>query len=39
MVTPDRPVRIQVEGLPRFVTVRAGTFFFLPGFRALRALL
>jgi hypothetical protein len=29
-------VRRRVSGLPRFVTVRGGAYFFLPGLRALR---
>ncbi|MDQ4132277.1 MAG: peroxidase [Actinomycetota bacterium] len=33
---PDRPVRRRFTGLPRFVTVRGGAYFFLPGLRALR---
>jgi Dyp-type peroxidase family len=33
---PDRPVRRRVTGLPPFVTVRGGAYFFLPGRRALR---
>ncbi len=33
---PDRPVRTRVTGLPRFVTVRGGAYFFLPGLRAVR---
>jgi Dyp-type peroxidase family len=32
------PVRRRVLGLPRFVTVRGGAYFFLPGLRALRYL-
>ena len=31
----DGPPR-RIEGLPRFVTVRGGAYFFLPGIRALR---
>jgi hypothetical protein len=31
----DGPPR-RLEGLPRFVTVRGGAYFFLPGIRALR---
>jgi Dyp-type peroxidase family len=33
-----RPVRQRVTGLPNFVTVRGGAYFFLPGRRALRYL-
>jgi Dyp-type peroxidase family len=32
------PVRRRVLGLPRFVSVRGGAYFFLPGMRALRYL-
>jgi deferrochelatase/peroxidase EfeB len=31
-------VRQQIQGLPRFTTVRGGAYFFLPGVRALRYL-
>jgi deferrochelatase/peroxidase EfeB len=34
----DRPVRRRVAGIPSFVTVRGGGYFFLPGRRALRHL-
>jgi Dyp-type peroxidase family len=34
---PDGPTR-RLEGLPRFVTVLGGAYFFLPGIRALRYL-
>jgi Dyp-type peroxidase family len=33
-----RPVRQRVTGLPRFVQVRGGAYFFTPGLRALRYL-
>src|SRR5205085_10112083 len=33
-----RPVRTRIADLPRFVHVRGGAYFFLPGFRALRSL-
>ena len=33
-----RPFRQRVTGLPAFVTVRGGAYFFLPGLRALRFL-
>jgi Dyp-type peroxidase family len=33
-----RPLRQRVTGLPAFVTVRGGAYFFLPGLRALRFL-
>lgn len=35
---PALPVRERYTGLPRFVTVRGGAYFFLPGIRALRYL-
>lgn len=35
---PERPVRERFGGLPTFVTVRGGGYFFLPGLRALRYL-
>jgi Dyp-type peroxidase family len=35
---PAAPVRRRWQGLPRFVTVRGGAYFFLPGLRALRYL-
>lgn len=35
---PDQPVRLRHLGLPRFVDVRGGGYFFLPGLRALRYL-
>jgi Dyp-type peroxidase family len=37
-VVPAEPVRERYTGLPRFVTVRGGAYFFLPGIRAVRAL-
>jgi Dyp-type peroxidase family len=33
-----RPVRLAIAGIPRFVSVRAGAYFFLPGMTALRYL-
>ncbi len=33
-----QPVRRRVKGLPRFVTVLGGAYFFLPGIRAIRYL-
>ena len=38
MTIPRRPARLRTFALPRFVTVRAGAYFFLPGLRALRFL-
>jgi Dyp-type peroxidase family len=35
---PRDPLRRKVEGLPRFVTVKGGAYFFLPGLAALRYL-
>jgi Dyp-type peroxidase family len=35
---PNRPVRRRLTGLPSFVTVRGGAYFFLPGIRAVRYL-
>jgi deferrochelatase/peroxidase EfeB len=35
---PAAPVRERFDGLPQFVTVRGGAYFFLPGIRALRFL-
>jgi deferrochelatase/peroxidase EfeB len=35
---PARPIRRRVTGLPQFVTVHGGGYFFLPGVRALRYL-
>jgi Dyp-type peroxidase family len=33
---PKQPIRQRLHGLPRFVTVRGGEYFFMPGLRALR---
>lgn len=38
MTIPGLPVRQRVNGLPRFVRVRGGGYFFLPGLSALRFL-
>jgi deferrochelatase/peroxidase EfeB len=38
MTIPRRPVRIRTAPLPRFVTVKAGAYLFMPGIRALRFL-
>jgi Dyp-type peroxidase family len=35
---PDDPTRCRLEGLPRFVQIRGGDYFFLPSVRALRFL-
>jgi hypothetical protein len=35
---PALPVRTRVQGLPSFVSVRGGAYFFLPGKAALRYL-
>lgn len=35
---PRRPIRRRITGIPSFVTVRGGGYFFLPGRRALRYL-
>jgi Dyp-type peroxidase family len=38
MTIQARPVRERLHGLPRFVTVRGGAYFFLPSLRALKFL-
>ncbi|NET49077.1 MAG: peroxidase [Merismopedia sp. SIO2A8] len=38
MVIPQCPVRRRVKGLPRFVSVRGGAYFFLPSMRSLNFL-
>jgi deferrochelatase/peroxidase EfeB len=38
MTIPRRPVRIRTAALPRFVTVRAGAYLFMPSLTALRFL-
>jgi Dyp-type peroxidase family len=35
---PGRPARTRLTGLPQFVTVQGGAYFFLPGLRAIRYL-
>jgi Dyp-type peroxidase family len=35
---PALPVRLRLEAVPRFVTVRGGAYLFLPGLRAVRYL-
>jgi len=38
MSLPEEPVRRRITGVPRFVHVRGGAYFFLPGIQALRFL-
>ncbi len=38
LTIPRLPVRLRVKDLPRFVTVKGGGYFFLPGIAALRFL-
>ena len=38
MTIPANPIRVRLGPLPRFVTVRGGGYFFLPGIAALRFL-
>ena len=38
MTIQAKPVRERLHGLPRFVTVRGGAYFFLPSIRALNFL-
>jgi hypothetical protein len=33
---PKRPLRMRLQGLPRFVVTRGGEYCFLPSLRALR---
>jgi len=33
---PGSPWRYPIQGLPQFVTMRGGEYFFMPGLRALR---
>jgi deferrochelatase/peroxidase EfeB len=33
---PKRPLRVRLQGLPRFVITKGGEYCFLPGLRALR---
>ena len=33
---PQQPIRRRLTGLPQFVVVRGGEYFFIPGLRALR---
>jgi Dyp-type peroxidase family len=35
---PEQPVRKRIKGLPQFVVVRGGAYFFLPGITAIRYL-
>ena len=36
MTIQSRPANLRMGALPRFVSVRGGAYFFLPGVRALR---
>jgi hypothetical protein len=38
MTIQAKPVRERLHGLPRFVTVRGGAYFFLPSIRAIKFL-
>ena len=38
LTVPRQPVRTRIKQLPRFVTVKGGCYFFLPGIAALRFL-
>jgi Dyp-type peroxidase family len=38
MTIQDRPVNRRIEGLPQFVKVKGGAYFFMPGIKALLAL-
>jgi Dyp-type peroxidase family len=38
MTIPAQPLRLRTSALPRFVTVRAGAYLFMPGLRALQFL-
>jgi hypothetical protein len=38
MTVPADPLRTRVHNIRRFVTVKGGAYFFLPGIRALRYL-
>ncbi len=38
MIIQDKPVRICIQGMPRFVQVKGGGYFFLPGIIALQFL-
>jgi deferrochelatase/peroxidase EfeB len=35
---PNRPIKKRIKGLPAFVTIRGGAYFFAPGLKALRYL-
>lgn len=39
MVIPACPYRVRVAGIPRFVQVKGGEYFFVPGMKALKFLL
>jgi hypothetical protein len=38
LTIPGHPIRQRLQGIPQVVTVQAGGYFFLPGFRALQFL-
>jgi deferrochelatase/peroxidase EfeB len=38
VVIPNDPVRLRITGVPRFVHMRGGGYFFVPSIRALRFL-
>ena len=38
MTIPRRPIRKQVRNIPRFVTIRGGGYFFLPGIAGVQAI-
>ena len=38
MTIPAQPLRLRTAALPRFVTVKAGAYLFMPSLRALRFL-
>jgi hypothetical protein len=38
MTIPGQPIRKRLHNIERFVTIRGGAYFFLPGLAALRTL-
>jgi hypothetical protein len=38
MTIPAQPLRLRTAALPRFVTVKAGAYLFMPSMRALQYL-